>query len=162
MNVAPAFVFQMIKYQPGFVTDDLQSHSVEQLVGYIMIVQSFFLMFALHVPEGEYYSSKWYHTCMIYITNTFIKIAEFILPWVISLLSIWCMLRLPKVNGGDRLYAGSEYILILVNQLILFAYFYKEFYPKYCECHENQRIWVKTHITMWDRLDYCLENEPVS
>ena len=29
MHIAPAFAFYMMKYQPGFVTDDLHSSAVE-------------------------------------------------------------------------------------------------------------------------------------
>ena len=93
-------------------------------------------MFGILVREVETWSSRFYLTWMHRITNTFVKVADFILPWVISSLCVWCVLKLPKEDGGDRLNAGTEYIFILVNQIGLFVYNWKEFYPKYCEFHE--------------------------
>lgn len=96
------------------------------------------------------------------VTVTCIRIAEFILPWVISALCIWCVLRLPRENGVKLFYAGPEYIFIIVQQLTLFVYFYKMFYPEYMEIHNYLQKWYRTHLVVWDRLDHYLENEKVS
>ena len=96
------------------------------------------------------------------VTNTCIKIAEFILPWVISALCTWCILRLPKEDDVNRLRAGPEYFFIIVQQLTLFVYFYKKIYPEYMELHNYLKKWFKVHLVVWDRLDYYLENEKVS
>ena len=71
------------------------------------------MLIGLFVHGGMEMSSRFYLKYASKFTYYCIVIAEFILPFLISILSLWCMLRLPKEDGGDRLYAGAEYFFIL-------------------------------------------------
>ena len=65
-----------------------------------MIAQCFLFMFGIHVKEMDDNASRFYLTWMHRITNTFVKVADFILP--LGNIFALCMVCAKAAEGGWR------------------------------------------------------------